>query len=634
MTDDTHASRVGAAQELEALLDAAVDAVIVISHDSVILTFNKAAERLFGYAAADVLGQDISILMPEPYRSAHAGYVGAYLETGRARIIGIGREITARRQDGSLFPAALSVGQIRGAEPPRFVGFIQDITTRKAALEALRFERDRAQTYLDVAEVILLALDAQGAVTMLNRRGQEILGYTEAELIGSDWFEMCVPQPVRCERRERFEQELSFAALTMSESRSEIVTRDGHRRLIAWRATPLLDPGGRAIGCLASGEDITERQAAEDALRQSEALLRSAQSIAQLGNFEVVYPGGPNTWSEQLYQLLGMSIEEGPVGVPEFAARFVHPDDLDHFNHEWTRARVELQRFDFDFRIRRLDGSIRYIHSLGIVSAHPNGVIATGTLHDITDRKLAELELRVGQERLAHVARLSTMGEMATGLAHEINQPLTAIANYAQAAVRMIDAPGGADPIDLREALVQIVNQSLRAGEVIRRLRAFVKNRTSRSERLEVNRLIEDVRILAVPDARMNDMRLVLELDANSPAVAGDPVQLQQVLLNLVRNAIDATCECPTALRELTISTRDLGEGVEVAVIDHAGGIPESVALNLFNPFYTTKETGTGLGLAISRSIITAHRGKLGYRATPGGGTTFFFTLPQLVGVE
>jgi PAS domain S-box-containing protein len=633
LTAETHATRGGAAQELEALLDAAVDAVIVISHDSTILTFNHAAERLFGYRADEVLGRDISMLMPEPYRSAHAGYVGAYLDTGRARIIGIGREISARRQDGSVFPAALSVGQIRGAEPPRFVGFIQDITIRKAALEALRFERDRAQTYLDVAEVILLALDSQGSVTMLNRRGQEILGYTEAELIGSDWFETCVPVHERAERRAQFAAELGFEALSARESRSAIITREGDQRLIAWRSTRLTDQNGQAVGSLASGEDITERQASEDALRQSEALLRSAQSIAQLGTYELVYPSGPNTWSEQMYHLLGISADRGPVGVTEFAEQFVHPDDLDHFNREWAQARSGLQRFDFEYRIRRMDGTIRYIHSLGMVSAHPNGVIATGTLHDITDRKLAEHELRIGQERLTHVARLSTMGEMATGLAHEINQPLTAIATYAQAAVRMMDAPGGADLVDLRDALVQIVNQSLRAGEVIRRLRSFVKNRTAHSERLEVNRLIEDVRILAVPDARVNDVRLVLQLDAQSPAVAGDPVQLQQVLLNLVRNAIDATCECPNALRELTISTRPLGDGVEVAVIDHAGGISDAVAQNLFNPFYTTKETGTGLGLAISRSIITAHRGKLGYRPTPGGGTTFYFTLPQLLGV-
>ena len=144
-----------AAQELEALLDAAVDAVIVINHRGEIMTFNRSAERLFGYSEEQVRGQNVSMLMPEPYKSAHDSYVSAYLNTGRARIIGIGREIAARRADGSLFPAALSVGQIRGAEPPRFVGFIQDITTRKAAIEALRFERDRAQTYLDVAEVIL-----------------------------------------------------------------------------------------------------------------------------------------------------------------------------------------------------------------------------------------------------------------------------------------------------------------------------------------------------------------------------------------------------------------------------------------------------------------------------------------------
>ena len=633
MTKDAAQLRANAHQDLEALLDAAVDAVIVIDHTSKILTFNHAAERLFDYSPADVLGHDISMLMPEPYKSAHAGYVGAYLETGRARIIGIGREITARRRDGSTFPAALSVGQIRGAATPRFVGFIQDITTRKAAIEALRYERDRAQTYLDVAEVILLALDEHGSITMINRRGQEIIGYTEAELVGSDWFELCVPQESRQERRARFDAELQAMSPVQTESRSHIVTNSGDRRLIAWRTTLLHDADGAVVGRLASGEDITEQHMAEEALRQSEALLRSAQSIAKLGNFELVHPTGPVKWSEEMYRLLGSSTQEGPVGVEAFARRFVHVDDRDHFLREWKQAYTAQQRFNLEFRIQRTDHEIRYIHSQGEVAPHPDGVLVTGTLHDVTDRKHAENELRVGQDRLTHVARLSTMGEMATGLAHEINQPLTAIATYAQAAIRLMDAPGGADPVDLRDALVQIVTQSLRAGEVIRRLRAFVKNRTAHSERLEVNRLVEDIRILAVPDARVSDVRLILQLDPLSPVVAGDPVQLQQVLLNLIRNAIDATCESPTALRELTITTRPLGDGVEVAVSDHAGGISETVAENIFNPFYTTKETGTGLGLAISRSIITAHRGKLGYRPTPGGGTTFYFTLPKLVGV-
>lgn len=622
-----------AVQQLEALLDAAVDAVIVMDHESRILTFNRAAERLFGYSQREVLGLDISILMPEPYRSGHAGYVASYLETGRARIIGVGREISALKRDGSVFPAALSVGQIRGVSPPRFVGFIQDFTVRKAAIEALRCERDRAQTYLDVAEVMLLALDIHGVVTMINRKGQEILGYTEQELVGVDWFELCIPPDLRAERRAHFHQELQLDPVTQTESRAAIMTRDGDRRLIAWRSTPLRSDNGTVTGCLASGEDITERAAAEVALRQSEALLRSAQQIARLGNFEVVYPGGSATWSEEMYRLLRLDPADGPIGIEEFSGRFVHPDDRGHFDREWSQAHAALSEFDFDFRVVVATGETRHVHSQGRIDPHPNGVSVTGTLHDVTDRKLAELEARVGQERLTHVARLSTMGEMATGLAHEINQPLTAIATYAQAAIRLMDAPGGSDPADLRDAFSQIVTQSLRAGEVIRRLRAFVKARTAHSEHLEVNRLVEDIRVLAVPDARVNDIRLTLELDPESPVVIGDPVQLQQVLLNLIRNAIDAICEHHGALREVTVTTRPLDDGVEIAVIDHAGGIAPEVAENLFNPFYTTKETGTGLGLAISRSIITAHRGRLGHRPTPGGGSTFFFTLPQLVGV-
>jgi len=504
MTGQIVQPRPAAAQELEALLDAAVDAIIVIDHDSHILTFNHAAERLFGYAPEEVLGQDISMLMPAPYKAAHAGYVDAYLKTGHARIIGIGREISARRRDGSVFPAAISVGKIGESNPPRFVGFIQDITARKTA---------------------------------------------------------------------------------------------------------------------------------EELLRQSETLLRNAQSIAQLGNYEFVYPDGPITWSDEMYHLLGLAKAGGPLHIRELGQRFVHPDDTIQFDRACAHAYTAFERFDFEFRITRSDGDVRYIHSQGTVTPNPAGVLVTGTLHDITDRKLAEDEVRIGQERLTHVARLSTMGEMAAGLAHEINQPLTAIATYAQAAVRLMDSPGGADLVDLRDALVQIVAQSLRAGEVIRRLRSFVKTRAPNSERLEINRLIEDIRILAGSDARVNDVRLILDLDPQAPVVVGDSIQLQQVLLNLIRNGIDATCECPNALRELTVTTRPLGDGVEVAVIDHAGGIPDAVAQHLFNPFFTTKETGTGLGLAISRSIITAHRGKLGYRTTPGGGTSFFFTLPQLVGV-
>ncbi len=620
--------------ELRALLDAAVDAVIVIDHAGRISTFNRAAERLFGYRAAEIVGQQVNVLMPEPYRSAHDGYVQSYIRTGEARIIGIGREVVAQRRDGTEFPASLSVGEVSGSQPPRFIGFIHDITSRKAGIDALRRERDRAQSYLDLAQVMLLALDLTGRIAMINRKGCEIVGYTETELLGRDWIEWCVPEARRDAARAGLQSFIAGTSAQPDDAEATVLTRDGASKLIAWHATLVRDELGNIVGTLSSGEDVTERRRAEQALVHSESLLRSAQAIAKLGNYEVYVPTGPAFWSQEMYRILGLNPKQGPVPIDVFTADVVHPDDRDRLARELQRAFNESGRLDLEFRIVRPDGTSREVHSRAQFqpSADGESTVITGTLHDITDRKLAEAEVRQGQERLTHVGRLATMGEMATGLAHEINQPLTAIATYAQAAVRMIDSPGGTETTELREPLVQITNQALRAGEVIRRLRAFVKNRATRTETVDLNRLIEDLRVLAEPDTRVNDVRLSIDLTPELPAVSADPVQIQQVLLNLIRNAIDATLEAPAAPREILVQSTGVADGVEVAVVDRAGGIAPEIAANLFNPFYTTKAAGTGLGLAISRSIIRAHRGKLGHRPTPGGGTTFYFTLPPLPG--
>ena len=620
--------------ELRALLDAAVDAVIVIDHEGRIETFNRAAERLFGYGAAEVSGRNVAMLMPDPYRAEHDAYLRAYLDTGRARIIGVGREVLALRRDGSVFPASLAVGAIAGSQPPRFVGFIHDITIRKAAMDGVRRERDRAQSYLDLAEVMLLALDGNGRITLINRKGCEILGHTEAELVGSDWFEKCVPAQQRAAARAALAAALAGERTPPAYAEEPVLTGDGTSRLVAWRATLVRDELGRLIGTLSSGEDVTERRRAERALQQSEALLRAAQEIANVGNYEVHVPHGPAHWSEQLFRIIGREPALGPLPPQDYASSVVHPDDRERFRDGFARALAAGGGFELEYRIVRPDGAVREVHSRAQVSAVPGGEsrVVTGTLHDITDRKRAEQEMRQSHEKLTHVARLSTMGEMATSLAHEINQPLTAIASFAQASLRMLGSPAGPHSAELRDALTQITAQALRAGEVIRRLRGLVKNRAAHTETLDLNRLIEDLRVLAEPDARLNDVRLTLELAPVLAPVAGDPVQLQQVLLNLVRNAIDATLERPGAPREITVRTLNHPDAVEVAVADHGAGVPAAIADQLFNPFFTTKAAGTGLGLAISRSIIRAHRGKLGYGPTPGGGTTFSFTLPPLPG--
>jgi PAS domain S-box-containing protein len=622
--------------ELRAVLDAAVDAVIIIDSDGLIESFNRSAERLFGWSTAETVGRNVSMLMPEPFRSQHDGYMHHHMTTGERRIIGKGREVVAQRRDGTLFPVFLAVGRIEGLEPPRFVGFIHDVTDRKRAVEALRRERDRAQTYLDLAEVMLLALDARGTISLVNRKGCEILGWPEDELVGRNWFDTCLPAELRDDVRGMFAQFFEGNASPARYAEHEVITRSGERKLIAWRNVFLRDERGLVSGTLSSGEDITEQRRAIEALRQSEQLLRDAQAIANLGNYEFRVPGGQPYWSPQLYRILGMDPSRPPPDFGGYAEQCVHPDDRERFLREWEQLEGEGGHLDLEYRIRRPDSSIRDVHAIARMHREPDGALkVVGTLHDITERKRAEEEMRQTQDRLTQFSRLSTMGEMAAGLAHEINQPLTAITNYAQALQRLLAAPQGPDPADVQLALQQIAAQALRAGEVIRRLRSFVKNREARTEVIDPLQLITDLMTFAEPDTRINDIRLRIETAEPLPPVVCDPVQVQQVLLNLIRNAIDAMNEGGTTQREITIRAAREGEkAVEISVEDHGPGISQEVADNLGNPFFTTKPTGTGLGIAISRSILRAHGGRLSHRPTPGGGATVFFTLPIMPGSQ
>lgn len=361
------------AEELQALLDAAVDGIILIDHLGHVRAFNRAAERLFGYEAREVLGNNVSMLMAEPERGNHDRYLARYVDTREPHIIGRDREIEARRKDGSVFPVVLSVGAVDGAEPPRFVGLVHDIS-------------------------------------------------------------------LRCRAEE-------------------------------------------------------------------------------------------NT------------------------------------------------------------------HRL--------------------------------QERLTHVSRLATVGEMSGGIAHELNQPLTAVANYAQACDRLL---GMADPDieEIRGALKQITAQAVRAGDIIRRLRSLARNDVMKRVPTDINALIGELSELIALDTKTREVSYRLEFSPNLPDTRVDRAQIQQVVLNLVRNAVEALAES-AGKRELVIRTLALTDGdVEIAVCDNGPGVPQSVVPRLFDPFCTTKPHGTGLGLAISRTIVKSHEGSLDYRPNTPTGACFVLRLPRV----
>ena len=362
-----------AVAELRALCDAAVDGIIVASERGVILDFNLAAERLFGYAANDVIGQPLTMLMPEPDRSAHDDYIHRYLTTGEARIIGIGREVRALRADGSTIPIALSVGEIPGGDARRFIGLIRDLSAQRAAEE-------------------------------------------EAHLL---------------------------------------------------------------------------------------------------------------------------------------------------------------------------------------------------------------------QNRLTRVGRVSLMGEMAAGLAHELNQPLSAIVNYAQAGRRLTARPQP-DLDAVASCLEKVTDQAIRAGHIIDKLRDFLRKDDTTRATFDTNEIVSSTLNLIEADGHAEGIPIETDLADGLPQVNGDLIQLQQVLLNLTRNAVDAMHDGVDKSRGIVVRSRANAEQIEISVVDHGPGVPPDLEESIFLPFVTTKRDGLGVGLAISRTIVTSHDGELFCHRNPVGGAVFGFRLPAV----
>jgi two-component system sensor kinase FixL len=379
-------------QYAQALLEAATDAVIVIDHRGTIETANAATEQLFGYTPAELVGSNVSLLMPPGDRELHDEYIARYLKTGISHVIGRGREVEALRRDGSRFPASLSVGRINGTDPPRFVGFVRDMSEYRRALQALKSDRDLA--------------------------------------------------------RER--------------------EADAHRQ----------------------------------------------------------------------------------------------------------------------------------------------------------------------QARLLAVSRMATMGEMAAGIAHEINQPLTAISNYARACQRFAanDPP---NMEDLQECMDEIANETQRAAEIIRELRQIVRSRMEERSVRDLNDIIRQTRPLILADARVHQANVRFEMPPTLPKVSVDPVQIQQLLLNLIRNALEAMESRADGNREIRLTTKTTpGGDVELSVMDNGSGIDPTVEQEMFEPFVSTKPSGTGLGLAISRTIAQNHGGQLQVQPGESGGACFTLRLPGLIGAS
>jgi PAS domain S-box-containing protein len=373
-----------------------------------------------------------------------------------------------------------------------------------------------------------------------------------------------------------------------------------------------------------------ERERAARALRESEERFSEiAESINEV--FWAFDPDFSRTlYINQAYERITGYTRASIDKDPRSWERVIHPDDLPHVQKEIARL-VTGDEVQVEFRMIRPDGTIRRLRSRGFPVRNGDGKVIrlVGITEDVTAQRQAEEEAQRHQAALAHVLRLRTMGAMAGQLAHEINQPLGAIANFANGLVtRLSDEPNTRS--DVRYAAECIAREALRAGEIIRQIRRFVEKRQLNRAPEDVDTVIRDAVVLVQPEARRLRVALRLDLGGGSGPIDIDAIHIQQVVLDLLRNAIESVVERGAGPREVVIRTEARADGaVEVTVADTGVGLPPDSG-KLFDPFFTTKSGGLGLGLAIARSIVIAHGGDMMAAPNDGGGAIFRFILPRV----
>jgi C4-dicarboxylate-specific signal transduction histidine kinase len=401
---------------------------------------------------------------------------------------------------------------------------------------------------------------------------------------------------------------------------------DGEYRRFWVRRVPLHDESGAVVKWYGVGHDIEDQKRAESALRRSEAYLAEAQRLSITGSFGWKIASGEMFWSDETYRILGVDRAVNPT--IDIILQCVHPDDREFVRREIDRAARGEQDCDFEHRLLTPNGSVKHLHVRAHRLKYESGEEEiVGALMDVTATRKAQEALQIAQTELAHVTRMTTLGEMSASIAHEVNQPLAAIVTNGEAGLRWLDreVPEIAEALD---AIRQIVGEAHRASGVIRGIREFSRKAPPEMIQLDINDVIEEAIALVRHEALRHGVTIRLQPAPGLPMVRGNQIQLQQVIINLVINAVQAMATVTDRERVLFIRTqRQDSDQVLVAVEDAGVGIEPGKADRLFSAFYTTKPDGLGMGLSICRSIIDAHGGRVWASRNTGPGMTFQFTI-------
>jgi PAS domain S-box-containing protein len=497
-------------------------------------------------------------------------------------------------------------------------------------IRQLQREFKKLQDVIETIPAYVWSALPNGSVDFINQRWLDFSGFSLEQALGWGWSEAVHPDD-----RDRFIEawRIAFASGQAMETEARVCRADGQYRWLLIHNVPLRDKTGKIVKWYGKSTDIDDRKRAEQALRLSEAYLADAQRLTGTGAWASDGTTRPLYWSEEVFRIFGFDPELGLPSADQALQR-VHPEDRDQFWRAFQRTIQEKVDSEVEFRVVLPDDTVKHVHAVGhpVVSPEQELVQVVGTIVDVTNRKRAEEErerLRQLEADLAHINRVSMMGELAASIAHEVNQPLSGIVSNGSACLRWLSG----DPPEVgevREAVRDIVRDGKRAGEVIARIRALTKRSAPPREKLDLNDTVREVLALVRDQAKGNSVTIRTRLAEDAFPVLGDRVQLQQVMLNLIMNAIEAMSRVADRPRELTITTCNSdGDQMVVTVEDSGPGLDPNAASRIFDPFYTTKPSGMGMGLSISRSIVQSHGGRLWAGTKEAPGTVFYFSVPK-----
>jgi two-component system sensor kinase FixL len=489
----------------------------------------------------------------------------------------------------------------------------------------LRESEQRFRVVADSAPVLIWMSGLDKLCTFFNRPWLEFTGRTMEQEMGNGWAEGVHPDDLqRCLKvyTEAFDARKGFVM------QYRLRRNDGEYRWVSDQGVARHDAQGNFVGYVGSCVDVTELINKDEALRESEERMRLAADAVNLGIWEWDLSKDEAWVTDTRRAFVGWPAS-GKITLEHFISR-VHPDDRNRIRQAIDDAIHKGKDYDSEYRMILSDGSVRWMSTRASVRFDANAKPARllGISIDITARKQAELEALQRRQEVGHLSRVAVMGEMAASIAHELNQPLSGITSNASAGQRFIDR-GDVDLGELRDLLTDIVADGRRAGDVIRGIQSMVKKGAPARQRVNLNDLVMNVVRMVNPDAVLHSCEMETLLDPNLPPIEADPIQLQQVLINLVINAFDAMRNTSLSRRKVVIATEWNGESaICTSVRDYGVGISEEARDRLFERFFTTKAEGLGMGLGIVRSIVESHGGTVAAENVEGGGARLHFTLP------